>query len=347
MTRWSPERWAAVKAIFHDLTQLPDAERAAALLARTAGDAEAREAIGRMLQHATRDHSRLDQGAAGLMPSLKRELPQGSLPVAGTRVGAFEIVREVGRGGMGVVYEAVRVEDTGIARVAIKVLPPTRAETVFARRFVSEQRLLQQLDHAGIARFVDSGWTSGQRPWFAMAYVDGVPLDQWCTTQGVPPADRVRLVRDTCRAVQHAHDRQVLHRDIKPSNILVTATGQTVLVDFGIARTLDDDAPGTLTLAGFRPMSLSFASPEHLAGRPLTAAADVFSLGAVLYVLLAGQPPTSRRVPPSTAASPRDAEAVVPFDDCVMRALAHDPLARYPSAEALAQALDAVLGSVA
>jgi eukaryotic-like serine/threonine-protein kinase len=241
------------------------------------------------------------------------------------------------------VYEATRVEDTGIHRVAIKVLPPTRAETVFSRRFVSEQRLLQQLDHPGIARFVDSGWTAGKRPWFAMEYVDGVPLDQWCVTRGASPAVRARLVRDTCLAVQHAHERQVLHRDIKPSNVLVTAEGQTVLVDFGIARTLDDDAPGTLTRAGFRPMSLSFASPEHLAGRPLTPASDVFSLGAVLYVLLAGQPPTSRAVAPSKVAHARDADTVEPYDACAMRAIAHDPLARYGTAAAMAHALDVVL----
>ncbi|MBL8980536.1 MAG: serine/threonine protein kinase [Gemmatimonadetes bacterium] len=345
MKRWSPERWAEIKALFLDLTQLPDTERAAALAERTVGDEEAREALARMLANATSNHLQVDRGASNLLPSLRREVPPEVLPAVGSRVGEFEVVREVGRGGMGVVFEAKRVEGTGVPRVAIKVLPPTRAETVFAQRFLSEQRLLQQLDHPGIARFVDSGWTLNKRPWFAMEYVDGVALDQWCTQQDASPRERARLVRETCFAVQHAHDRLVLHRDIKPSNIMVTAGGRCVLVDFGIARTLADDTPGTLTRAGFRPMSLSYASPEHLAGRPLTPAADVFSLGAVLYMLLAGAPPTSRLVPPSAATHARDSEAVAPFDACVLRALAPSPSARFDSADAMARALADVLGA--
>ncbi len=346
MSRWSPERWATIKALFHDLTALPAAERDAALDARTTDDPEARDAVRRMLSHATRDVSRVDRGALGLLPGLRAPVT-AEVPPVGARFGPFEVVREVGRGGMGIVMEAHRREGTGEARVALKLLPPTRVEAVFARRFASEQRLLRSLDHPGIARFVDSGWTPAGRPWFAMAFVDGQPLDVWCTHQAATVPRRARLVADVCDAVQHAHDRQVLHRDLKPSNILVTGDGQPVLVDFGIARTLDDDAPGTLTQAGFRPMSLSFASPEHLAGHPLTATSDAYSLGAVLYTLLAGRPPGAPPVPPGLEGRGEGATAGEPtaLDRCTLTALARDPAARYPSARAFGAAIRTAVGT--
>ncbi len=351
MRRWSPERWAAIKALFSDITELPREARAKALDERTGEDRDLRDAVRELLQHAEHSAHRLDRGAAAFVPSVSAPPSHGAVPAIGSRLGVWELVRVVGAGGMGVVFEGMRREGDGMPRAAVKVLPPTRDDDIFMKRFATEQRLLQSLDHPGIARFVAGGDSNGGRPWYAMEFIDGPPIDTYCRAGGIGPGERARLVRDVCMAVQHAHDHQVLHRDLKPSNILVTREGKPVVVDFGIARSLDDTSPGTLTRAGFRPVSLVFASPEHLAGGPLTPASDVYSLGAVLYLLLSGTVPDATERPPSRSPDPSMpwsddlADRVAAFDACVKTALHRDALHRYPTARVFAAALDRAMAA--
>lgn len=349
MTRWSPARWAVIKELFLEIVALSPERRQRALADHQSRDPEAATEVQRLL--AAVDGTRLDAGAASFVPGLGGEATAGAMPSVGSVVGPFELVRLIGMGGMGVVYEGKRLLGDGPARVAVKVLGATRDDAVFAQRMASERRLLEQLDHPGIARVVDGGTLETTIPWFAMAYIDGEPIDAWCTARTLGASARVALLAGACAAVQHAHDRHVLHRDLKPANILVTTAGEPVLVDFGIARLLDEDVPGTLTRAGYRPLSLAYASPEHRSGAALTPASDVYSLGATTWRLLTGRSPAVRVVPPSQAldetaaaalgaASLSDArDAVAPWDDVVVRALSHDPLQRFPTPAVFAAAL--------
>ena len=216
----------------------------------------------------------------------------------GDRIGSYEVKRLLGRGGMGTVYLAVRVDEFE-KRVALKVLRPGMNTEEIARRFRHERQILAHLDHPNIAKLLDGGTTEKGVPYFVMEYVEGEPLDRYCQRQGLGIRARLELFRKVCSAVHRAHQNLVVHRDLKPANILVGGDGEPKLLDFGIAKPLDVDGAATgLTASGFHPMTLAYASPEQVCGQVITTASDVYSLGVVLYELLTGSHPT--RKPGST-----------------------------------------------
>ncbi|MGZ8378984.1 MAG: tetratricopeptide repeat protein [Gemmatirosa sp.] len=209
-----------------------------------------------------------------------------------TTVGAYRIVRELGRGGMGTVFLAERDDGHFTHRVAVKVLRRGLDAEDVVRRFVAERQILATLQHPSIARLLDGGVTGDGRPYFVMEFVDGEPIDRWCDARRLPVRERLRLVRDVARAVHAAHRALGVHRDLKPSNVMVTAAGEVKLMDFGIAKLLDPHAPpdaAPLTRTGLRVMTPEYAAPEQVRGEPVTTATDVYGLGLVLYELLTGQ----------------------------------------------------------
>ena len=287
----------------------------------------------------------------------------------GERVGAWRLVGEIGHGGMGTVYAAERADDEYQARVAIKVVRGRLAAPEMVRRFRAERQILADLDHPNVARLLDGGTTSDGTPYLVMEYIEGAPIDAWCDARALGARDRVALFVQVCDAVAYAHGAGVIHRDLKPSNILVTQVGAPKLVDFGIAKLAGTGGDAEWTATG-RVMTPTYASPEQVRGAPTSTASDVYSLGVVLYELLAGHPPfdlshasaaeverqicSVRPAPPSqafrsSAAGPasRDAawrrELTGRLDEIVLRALHKDPRLRHASAAALAEELRAHL----
>jgi serine/threonine protein kinase/DNA-binding NarL/FixJ family response regulator len=271
---------------------------------------------------------------------------------AGKAVGPYRLVREIGRGGMGSVWLADRVDAGLNRRVALK-LPRLSWVAGMARRMARERDIGARLEHANIARLYDAGVDARGWPYLAFEYVDGVPIDRWCARQTTSIRDRVELIIRVAAAVAYAHARQVIHRDLKPSNVLVTADGVVHLLDFGIARLLDDDArDDDATRTHGRAMTLPYAAPELILGDDATTASDIYSLGALAYELLARAKPfvpardTAAALeeailrgdapPASSRASPDDAPHLQGGLDAIVEvAMRVEPGERYDSVEAL------------
>ena len=268
-------------------------------------------------------------------------------------IGAYRIVRELGRGGMGTVFLAVRADAQFEQRVAIKLIKRGMDSDAVLQRFRHERQILAGLDHPNIARLLDGGSTPDGLPYFVMEYVDGLPIDDYCRARALTIQARLLLFRQVCAAVAYAHQHLVIHRDIKPSNILVTADGVPKLLDFGIARLIEagDDAATVPTVFGSQAMTPQYASPEQLRGARVTTVSDVYALGVLLFELLTGQRPydatgksnedlrelLSRTEPvkPSVIAATGDAVSARrlagDLDAIVLTALRHDPSERYAS----------------
>jgi eukaryotic-like serine/threonine-protein kinase len=209
----------------------------------------------------------------------------------GRRVGAYRILGEVGRGGMGTVYRAARADDAFQKQVALKVVRGGQGSTDLANRFRAERQILARLDHPNIARLLDGGATDEGDPYLVMEYVPGRPIDVYCGERALGTAARIELFRAVCAAVQYAHQNLVVHRDLKPGNILVTEAGVPKLLDFGIAKVLADDLTEAPTQTAFPALTPDYASPEQVRAEPVTTASDVYSLGVVLYEILTGHRP--------------------------------------------------------
>ncbi|WP_395681653.1 protein kinase domain-containing protein [Dokdonella sp.] len=274
------------------------------------------------------------------------------------RIGPWRIVRELGCGGMGRVHLAERADGAYEQRVALKQVRGEFTSDAAVARFVAERNILARLDHPCIAALVDGGVDDAGRPWFAMQYVDGVPLPDYCAAHASTLAQRLRLFCDICDAVAYAHRQLIVHCDLKPSNVLVDASGQPRLLDFGIARLLADEAAGTMPTQ-LRALTPAYAAPEQLAGEPVGIASDVYALGVMLHELLVGQRPYASTVdsaaalavahakgePPPASRTATATGPVMPrrlrgdLDLIVATALRHDPAHRYPGADALADDL--------
>jgi non-specific serine/threonine protein kinase/serine/threonine-protein kinase len=218
----------------------------------------------------------------------------GVEPRAGTRVGPYRLIRELGRGGMGTVLLGVRSDDAFQKRVAIKVLKRGMDTDAIVGRFRNERQILASLEHPYIASLLDGGTTEEGLPYFVMEYVEGQTVDVYCEAHGLDTTARLELFRKTCAAVQYAHQNLIIHRDIKPGNVLVTPDGTPKLLDFGIAKLLNP-VLGVHTLAATQAgpplMTPEYASPEQVRGETVTTATDVYSLGVLLYELLTGRRP--------------------------------------------------------
>lgn len=375
-----PERWERVDAVFAAALEHDEATREAYVAEACGNDHELRDEVASLLR-AHRDSSHttfIDTPVARVRDGDAAGLTAGDKPADALgfgvpeSLGPYRLLHRIGSGGMGSVYLGLRADDAYQQRVAVKILRSDLDHDELIRRFRRERQILAHLDHPNIAKLLDGGTTPDGRPYLVMEYVEGLPIDAYCQQAELGIPARLRLFVKVCAAVHLAHQSLVVHRDLKPANILVTAEGEPKLLDFGIAKLLAaEQFPLTVaaTVPGLALMTPEYASPEQVRGLEVTTASDVYSLGILLYELLAETRPFEvRDLPadeamrcllestptrPSAAAARRerlrDDEEVGgrsrrkwtrriegDLDTIVLRAMAKDPRRRYPSAEGLA-----------
>ena len=285
--------WSRADRILDEALDRSNAERPAYLDHACAGDAELRGLVDRLLADAEAADPSLDRGVGG---SLLAEAVDSALgqeaTLAGSVVGRYRIVGEIGRGGMAIVYLAERADAEFRQQVALKLLKRGVDTDEVVRRFEQERQILAAASHPDIARLLDGGVTDDGRPFLVMEYVDGKPIDEYCDDRGLTVDERLRLFLRVGHAVADAHRNLVVHRDIKPHNILVTADGNVKLLDFGIAKVLEPGPGGSeLTRTRTTFLTPAYATPEQVAGGPITTASDIYQLGLLLYRLLTGRAP--------------------------------------------------------
>jgi eukaryotic-like serine/threonine-protein kinase len=309
VTTIDPDRWARIDELFGAALDLPEADRQQFLAELCGEDQELFEAVQSLLDRVVVAEALIGESVDGFAPDILASLPppggeadDEEAGVAGRVVGPYRLVGELGRGGMGAVYLAERADGEFEKRVALKLVKRGMDTDEILRRFQSERRILASLEHPHIARLYDGGAAADGRPYLVMELVDGERITDYCDQRRLGISDRLAIFRSVCDAVQHAHQNLVVHRDIKPSNILVTADGTPKLLDFGIARLVEEDGDdGLRTRTGMRILTPEYAAPEQLRGERVTTATDVYALGAVLYELLAGWRPLERRGAPRNA----------------------------------------------
>jgi serine/threonine protein kinase len=342
---FTAERWRRIEELFHATIELDAESRKAFLESACTGDSDLRIQVESLILTAEEPDS------AGLLTLTVRRAADSKFELQpGKRVSAYEIIGKLGSGGMGAVYLATRVDDQYRKNVAIKLLEGPATESVLAR-FRLERQILAGLDHPNIAHLFDAGEVDGW-PYLVMEHIEGVPLDAYVRAQNPSLRKRLEIFRDICAAIGFAHRRLVVHRDIKPGNILVTADGAPKLLDFGIAKILEEEPGVGLTRATERIMTPEYASPEQVKGDPITTASDVYSLGIVLYELLTGEQPfqfdasrpldSARAIceqepgrPSGAAEGKRRRELKGDLDNIVLMAIRKEPARRYASADAL------------
>ncbi|HEY3837803.1 MAG TPA: protein kinase [Bryobacteraceae bacterium] len=306
------ESWLRVEELFLAALEIPLEKRAAFLDRECGADRELRQETESLLAADAADGQRI---AMVVQDSAAALLDRDS--ILGKLLGHYLVGEEIGRGGMGAVYSAVRADREYEKRVAIKVVKRGVDTDAVLERFRHERQILAGLDHPYITRLLDGGTSADGRPYFVMELVEGVPIQQFCREHHLTVRERCELFRRVCEAVAYAHRNLVIHRDLKPANILVTADGTPKLLDFGLARLLSlepgentvGQGVGSLDYAG-GPLTPAYASPEQLRGEAVTTATDVYSLGAVLYEILSGHAPRSDRGDGWERSIPKPSETV-------------------------------------
>ncbi len=341
-----PDRWRRVNEIFARVVEAEENERSERLRALAGDDAPLASEVESLL----RADAAAQTSAEPFLRHAFAEAPGEDDPVEGQQIGPYRLIRQIGRGGMGLVYLAERTDEFKMS-VAIKIVRGGLGESLRVR-FNRERQILASLDHPNIAKLLDGGTTPGGSPYLVMEYVDGEPVTKFCDRQDLQTGARLRLFEKVCEAIHHAHRHLIIHRDLKPGNILVTREGVPKLLDFGVAKLLDpaESASGQ-TLTGVHPMTPAYASPEQASGQPITTATDIYSLGVVLFELLTGARPYQ-----ITSTSPLEIQKtllethpVAPsrlkpglstdLDSIVAMAMRKEPDRRYVSAAALADDL--------
>ncbi len=360
------DRWQRIQTLFHQAADVPAAEQRIFLETRCAGDPVLVSEIMILLEEDARGTSLLDGGIGHVANQILNGQPDAPPPFK--EFGPYRIVRALGEGGMGVVYLAERA-DLG-TQVAIKILRDAWLSPGRRNLFAAEQRTLAQLNHPSIARLYDADTSPDGSPFFVMEYVEGVPLTVYCDKNNCSIHGRLRLFRSVCEAVLYAHQHAVIHRDLKPSNVLVKNDETLRLLDFGISKHLESLSESTAdrTLTGMRMMTPAYAAPEQIRGEQVGIQADVYSLGVILYELLAGRLPfdVSNCTPvqaekilteqeaekPSAAGkmapltqrkgngAPISKSAWADLDVLCLMAMHRDPQRRYRSVEALIRDID-------
>src|SRR5713101_2050404 len=288
-------------------------------------------------------------------------------PVSGQSVGAYALESVIGQGGMGTVWLARRSDGRFEGRAAVKFLKVAFLGGAGEERFKREGSFLARLAHPNIAHLIDAGVSASGQPYLVLEHVEGNQIDEYCNDHALDTEARIRLFLDVLAAVAHAHANLIVHRDIKPSNVLVTDDGHVKLLDFGIAKLLEDEAPEgaatVLTREGQRALTLAYAAPEQVFGATVTTGTDVYALGLLLYLLLAGKHPAESSLHSQAALikaivdtePPRPSDVVAPtsklrrtlrgdLDTIVAKALKKNPAERYESVTAFAEDLRRYLG---
>ena len=360
------DRWERVKEVFSVALEQDPAARQAYLTQACVGDTELRAEVESLLEAHDCTGDFIERPAAEQAFGLATD----SAPLCwiGRRVGAYRIVSEIGRGGMSEVFLGVRADDEYHKEVAVKVLRPGYDTRSLVERFKAEKRILATLDHPNIARILDGGSTDEGLPYLVMDFIKGQPIDQYSHDRQLTVRERLELFRTLCSAVQYVHQHLMVHGDLKCNNVLVTGDGSVRLLDFGVARLIKTTASAStsassIDMAGLTALTPEYASPEQLQGGLVSTASDVYSLGVMLYRLLAGRLPyeNAGALPHELAADIREHEPAPPSAICrsetapqtnkstrrewrqlagdldcvVMLALHKDPARRYPSVEQL------------
>ncbi|MEZ5441112.1 MAG: serine/threonine-protein kinase [Lysobacterales bacterium] len=363
------ERQARALALFDQLVELSAPERARQLQSWDDEDAALATELRRLLDADALTHQPLDRGMATERVDSRDEADSASWTRAraGSSYGGFVLSTLIGRGGMGEVWLAEREQEGFVQRVALKLLRSGLDSDDLLRRFLQERRILAELSHPHIARFIDGGVGPDGQPWYAMDFVEGEPITQHAANHALSVRERVELLLEVAETVAYAQSRMVVHRDLKPSNILVSAQGRAHLLDFGIAKLLQPERDHHDTMTGLTAMSPAYAAPEQILDQPVSAATDVYALGLLLYELLTGRLPHERAELPLTALAAEVTQerferpsqqlrqaTTMPagidrqhflrdlqrdLDAIVMMALRPEPARRYPTAAALADDL--------
>jgi hypothetical protein len=348
--------WGRLKQLLADALEQPTAQRRAWVDEAAGDDALLRQELRALIDAAEQGSGVLEaMPATHMLDVLDEHATQGWI---GRVLGPYRLMRLIGGGGMGRVYLAERADGQYEQQVAVKLMRDGVDHAGLVARFKAERQILASLDHPNLAKILDGGITDEGVPYFVMELVIGQPLDAYCVAHKLSVPERLKLFRSVCQVVHYAHQRGVVHRDLKPANILVTHEGTVKLVDFGIAKRLGTEALQPLTQTMQQVMTLEYASPEQVRGEAITPASDIFSLGVVLYRLLADQgpypaPTTSSHyeltraicdaepLPPSRLAGTRALRRRLAgdLDAVVLMALRKDPARRYGSADAFADDL--------
>ncbi len=358
------QRWQRLQSLFRQALDRPAHELDEFLTSACGEDAELVRDLRSLLAHdatqARTVEGAIERAAGAAVGALA---PRGNL--AGRRLGVWQLVSHLADGGMGAVYLAKRADGQYEQTAAVKLLNPAWVSDEARLRLQRERQILARLAHPHIARLLDGGTADDGVPYLVLEYVDGVPIDAWCRARNLDTPARLRLFLQVCDAVEYAHRNLVVHRDLKPSNILVDPHGTPKLLDFGISKLLQDDGPA-LTGAHERVLTPAHSSPEQIRGEPVTTAADVYALGVLLYLLLAGRLPYGDTESGSSASIARQILEVQPdppsaavrkagdarnetarraaslaralagdLDNIVLTALRKEPERRYPSVRAL------------
>ena len=355
--RLNAAEWARVESLFPQAAELTGAARGRFLDRECAAEPRVRAELEAMLE-ASQDRDPLLDAPIALAAPNER---MAELLEPGTRLGSWKIKALIGHGGMGEVYLAVRADGAYAMDAAIKLLKRGLFTYANAQRFLRERRVLARLAHPNIARVLDAGTTDDGRPFLVMEYVHGARITDYAHARNLPPRDAAALMRAVAEAVAEAHRHGVVHRDLKPANVMVTDEQQVKLLDFGIAKLMDEDDAAT---PGAVPMTPAYAAPEQILGQPLAPTTDVYALGTMLFQLLTHRLPHRREGMPLAfiAAGLRDETVTRPsqvvlenpglfgeasyrrhsqalagdLDWIVLKALQPEPRRRYPTADAFA-----------
>lgn len=283
------DRFEEVEQIFGECLPLPEPLRRRRLAEIGARDPSLRREVESLLAHADAP-AFLDVPAVDQLPLDAVPAPDEQIWV-GRRIGAFEIERLIAEGGMGAVFLAKRADEEFEQQVAIKLVKPGFDRGGLLARFLQERQTLAALDHPNIAKLLDGGTTADGRPYLVLEYIEGAPLHRWVAEHQPSLEQCLQIFEQICAGVQHAHRNLVVHRDLKPANILVTEDGVPKLLDFGIAKLLETSVDGSETLSPLQLLTPEYASPEQIRNEVVTTASDLYSLGVILYELLAGAKP--------------------------------------------------------
>jgi serine/threonine protein kinase/tetratricopeptide (TPR) repeat protein len=350
--------WERIKEIVHQCIDMPEADRAVFIEAQCGNDALMKSQVEDLLKNTTLAGFILDEPLVAQRPDLAMN---AHAPLIGSQVGAYQLIGLLGRGGMGEVYRAIRIDRQFEHEVAIKLVTRQFEQQKVIDRFLSERQILATLTHPNIARLLDGGTTTNGTPYFVMELVEGLPIHEYCERHRLGVSERITLFLKICAAVQHAHQRLIVHRDLKPSNIIVTCDGEPKLLDFGIAKIISDYTDPTITITAEQAFTPQYSSPEQVRGEPITTATDVYSLGVVLYQLLTAKSPydvpktdrfamakaiceTVPEAPSALRARIADANTTAlkingDLDSITLKALRKDPERRYATIQQFAEDL--------